>query len=217
MTTPQPDYQRLTGHWSDEDAEMDTFTVQMPPWRFLLLFGRNPLVRAIDRVEALVLVFAVVVSLLVAPIAAAVGTAIYDSRRHIYADQAQTQRMVTATVIDDGTSQISRSKTLTAHARWFVDGAEHTGTIKTRHVVKPGDSLDIWVDQRGNQVGPPTKSAVAEGVAAALAIWLTVAMAATALFAGIRAVINRARHATWQRDFDNLVGDGDSDRRSTRS
>ncbi|HZU47088.1 MAG TPA: hypothetical protein VFA16_07540 [Mycobacterium sp.] len=216
MITPQPDYQRFTDHWSEEDAATDTFTVQMPRWRFLRLFGRSPLVRTIDRVEGLILVMAVVLSLLAAPIAAAAGTAVYDSRRHIYADQAQTSRTVAATVIDDGMSQISPSKSLRAHARWFVDGAEHTGTIQTRQAVKPGESVDIWVDQHGNQVGPPTKSAAAEAAAAALAIWLSAAMAVMVLLDAIRAFINRVRHAAWQRDFDDLLGHGDGDRRTSQ-
>ena len=68
---------------------MDTFTVRLPRWPILLrLLGRDPLVRTTDRIEALVLVLAVVVSLLAAPIAAAVGTAVYDSSRHVYAEQA---------------------------------------------------------------------------------------------------------------------------------
>ena len=102
MTSPQPDHQRRTGYWLNDDAAMDTFTVRLPRWPFVQwLFGRNPLIRLSDRVEALVLVFAVVVSVLAAPMAAAVGTAVYDSRSTFYAEQAQNRRTVTATVIDD--------------------------------------------------------------------------------------------------------------------
>ena len=80
---------------------MDTFTVRLPRWPVLLrLLGRDPLVRTIDRIEALVLVLAVVVSLLAAPISAAVGTAVYDSRRQLYAEQAETRHTVVATVTD---------------------------------------------------------------------------------------------------------------------
>ena len=48
-----------------------------------------------------------------------------------------------------------------------------------------------------------------EAVVVALAIWLSVAIAAAGLFAGTRAVLNRVRHAGWQPDFDHLAGDGD--------
>lgn len=204
MTTPQPD-QRRSGHWLDQGAAMDTFTVRSPRWLVARLFGRNPLIRISDRIEALVLVLTVVVSLLAAPIAAAVGTAVHDSRSHLYAEQAQTRTTVTATVIDSP----ARSDTITVRARWFAAGAEHTGAIKAQPTVKPGDSIDISVDKDGSHVGPPVMSAVDEAVATAMAIWLSVAIAAAALFAGTRAVLNKVRHAGWQHDFDDLASDGD--------
>ena len=40
-----------------------------------------------------------------------------------------------------------------------------------------------------------------------MAIWLGVVLTAVGVFAGTRAVLDRTRHARWQRDFDNLVGD----------
>jgi hypothetical protein len=209
MTSPQPDYQRRTDYWRNDDAAMDTFTVRLPRWPFAQrLFGRNPLIRLSDRVEALVLVFAVVVSLLAAPMAAAAGTAVYDSRSTFYAEQAQNRRTVTATVIDDSAARNPPTKTMTARARWFAAGAEHTGEVKARKTMKPGDSIEVWVDQDGAQVGRPIRSAADEAVAAALAIWWCVAIAAAALLAGTRAIINRARHARWQHDFDDLAGDG---------
>jgi hypothetical protein len=213
MTTPQPDHRRLTGHWLDDEAAMDIFTVRMPRWRFVRLCGRNSLVRAADRVEALVLVLAVVVALLAAPIAAAVGTAVHDSRRHLYAEQAQTRHTVTATVIDNSATKTSPSKTMTVPARWSAAGAEHTGDVKTRHPVKPGDSIDIWVDLDGSPISSPApmRAAAEEAVVAAGAIWLGAVVAAAALFAGTRAVLNRVRHARWQHDFDKLVGDGGDD------
>ena len=186
---------------------MDTFTMRVPRWRCVRLFGRNPLIRPSDRVEALVLALAVVVVLLAAPIAAAVGTAVYDSRRHVYAEQAQIRRTVTATVIGDSVALNPPTKTMTVPARWFAAGAEHTGAVKTRQPVKFGDQIGIWVDQNGSQVGPPMRTAVHEAVAAALAIWLGVVIAAAALFGGSRAALNRLRHARWQYGCDNLAGD----------
>ena len=206
MTTPHPDHQRLTGHWLDEDAAMDTFTLRLPRWRFVRLFGRSPLVRAGDRIEALVLVFAVVVALLAAPIAAAVGTAVYDSRSHLYAAQAQTRSTVTATVTGDKfVRQDTLGQMVTVPARWFAAGAEHTGAVSAPPRVTTGDSIDIWVAEDGSHVGPPLRTAVDASVAAAVATWFGVAIAAAALVAATRAILNRVRHARWQQDFDNLV------------
>ena len=170
------------------------------------LFGRNPLIRAGDRVEALVVVFAVVVALLAAPIAAAVGTAVYDSRSHLYAAQAQNPRTVTATVTGDKfVRQDTLGQMVTVPARWFAAGTEHTGTVSAPPGVKTGDSIDIWVAEDGSHIGPPLRTAVDAAVAAAEAIWFGAAMAAAALVVGTRAILNRARHARWQEDFDKLV------------
>lgn len=136
---------------------------------------------------------AIVLALLAIPIAATVGMAVHDSRSSLYAEQAQTRRTVTATVIDDGAALNPPTKTMTVRARWFAAGAEHTGTVKTRQTVNPGDSIDIWVDQDGSHVGPPIRSAVDEAAAAALLTWFGATIAAGALLAGARAALNRLR------------------------
>jgi hypothetical protein len=206
MTPSRPDRQRFVGRRLDEDAAMDTFTLRWPRWRFIRLFGRNPLIRASDRVEALVVVFAVLVVLVAAPIAAAVGTAVYDSRSHLHAAQAQNPRTVTATVTGDTfVRRDTLGQMVTVPARWFAAGAEHTGTVAAPPGAKTGDSIDIWVAEDGSHTGPPLRTALDAAVAAAEAIWFGAAMAAAALVAGSRAILNRARHARWQEDFDNLV------------
>jgi hypothetical protein len=210
MNRSHPDHQRSTGDRLGEDAAMDTFTVRLPRWRSMRLFGRNPLIRAGDRVEALAVVFAVVVVLLAAPIAAAVGTAVYDSRSHLYAQQAQNSHVVTAVVTDHKvTHRKALGQTVTVLARWFAAGTEHTGSVSAPPGVKTGDSIDIWVVEDGSHVGPPPKTAYDEAVAFASLTWLGAAIAAAALIAGTRTFLNRARHARWQKDFDNLVVDGD--------
>ena len=191
---------------------MDTFTVRWPRWPTARLFGRNPLVRTSDRVEALVLVLAVVMSLLFAPIAAAVGTAVHDSSRQLYAEQAHTRHSVTATVTDDNAAQqVLQTNTITVAAQWSAAGAEHTGAVEAAWTAKSGDLVEIWVDDNGAQVGKPTPTtrAAVEAVTAALAIWLCVAAAAVTLWVGTRIVCARIRFTGWQHDLDNLVGHGD--------
>lgn len=202
----------MTGHRLAEEAVMDTFfTARLPRWP-VALFGRNPLVRTSDWVEALVLVLAVGVSLLAAPIAAAVGTAVHDARSHIYAEQAQTRHSITATIIDDYAAQRdSPTNAITVRGRWSAAGVEHTGAIKVRATVKTGDTAVIWVDNDGLPAETPTSTfrAATDAVTAAVAIWLTVAAAAAALFAVTRVVADRVRDTGWQHDIDNLLdGDG---------
>ena len=210
MKSHGPHDQRGTAHRRADNADIDTFTVRLPRWPVVLrLAGRDPLVRAIDRIEALFLVLAVAVSLIAAPIAAAVGTAVYDSSRHIYAEQAHTRHTVAATVTDvPASQQILRTGTTTVSARWTAAGAEHTGTVEAQSTAKTGDTLEIWVDTNGAQVPPPapTSRAAAEAAMGALVIWICVAAIAATLFTVTRAACDRIRFTRWQRDLDNLVG-----------
>ena len=180
--------------------------MRLPRWPVLLrLAGRDPLVRTTDRIEALVLVLAVVVSLLAAPIAAAVGTAVYDSSRQAYAEQAHTRHTVAATVTDvPASQQILRTGTTTVSARWTAAGAEHTGTVKAQSTAKAGDTLEIWVDNNGAQVPAPTPTtrAAAEAAMGALVIWICAAATAATLFTVTRAVCDRIRFTRWQHDLE---------------
>ncbi len=212
MNPHRPNDQRGAIQWRADEAAMDTFTLRLPRWPILLrLLGRDPLVRTTDRIEALVFVLAVVVSLLAAPFTAAAGTAVYDSSRHIYAEQAHTRHTVTATVTDVPATQILRTGTITVSARWIAGGAEHTGAVETQSTTKTGDTSEIWVDGTGAQVPAPTPTtrAAAEAAMGALVMWICVAAIAATLFTATRAVCDRIRFTQWQHDLDNLVGNGD--------
>ena len=170
-----------------EEAVMDTFFVaRLPKW-FIVLFGRNPLVRTSDWVEALVLVLTVFVSLLAVPIACAVGTAVHDSHQQLYAEQAQSHHNVTATVTDNNAAQQdSPTNRITLRDRWSgsrVNNDDSTADTPTS-----------------------TTRAAADAVMAAVATWLTVATAAALPFAVTRIVLDRARNKAWRRGIDNLVG-----------
>lgn len=178
----------------------------LPRTLFTRLFGRNPLIRASDRVEALILVLAVAVSLVAVPIAATVGTAVHENRSRVYAEQAQTRRQVTATAIGDKHPRRDLDKpTVTVPARWLAAGAEHTGDVVAPLNVKIGDEVEIWVDDKGSAVGPPERTAHDEAVIFAMATWWAISLSAVALFGGARIALDRARYARWQREFDSLI------------
>lgn len=56
---------------------METFTLDPRCWRITRVFGRNPLLRRTDRVEALIMVVALAVSLIAVPVAGVVGAVTY--------------------------------------------------------------------------------------------------------------------------------------------
>lgn len=152
---------------------------------------------------------AVMVSLLAVPVAAAVGTAVHDSRRDVYAQQHHTRHLVTATITDGIAAQnISRTNTATMAARWTAAGAEHTGAVETQSATKPGDHVAIWVDNNGALTDDPTPTtrAGADAVTAALFMWAGVTTAAVILLAGTQAVCDRVRAIRWQHALDTLAG-----------
>lgn len=206
MSTHRPDHLRPAGD-PDDGAAMESFTVPLPRRMSSRLFGRNPLIRASDRLEALMLVLAVAVSLVAVPIGAAVGTAVHESSSRVHAEQAQARRQVTATSIGDSHPRRDlESPTVTVPARWSVDGTDHTGDVVAPLNVKTGEEIEIWVDAFGSPVRPPVRTAVDEGVAFAVATWSTVSLLAAGLFGVARIALDRSRYTRWQRDFDSLVG-----------
>ncbi|HET7667644.1 MAG TPA: hypothetical protein VFK56_16570 [Mycobacterium sp.] len=209
MTIPRPHDRPITHAAADEAIE--TFTVRLPRWPLFRLLSRNPLIRVSDRIEALVLALTVTVSMLAAPVAAAVGTAVHDSRRDLYAEQARTRHITTATIADDsGAQTISRTNTVNVPARWSAAGTEHTGQVTAHSPVKNGDQVAIWVDHNGALTDEPTPTtrAAVDAVTAAVAMWAGVAAAAVILFAGARKACDRFRVVGWQHDIDVLVGRG---------
>ncbi|MGE2815868.1 Rv1733c family protein [Mycobacterium heidelbergense] len=206
MSTSDPGHRRIGDRRPDDDGAMETFTVPLPRTLFVRLFGRNPLVRVTDRVEGLMLVLVVIVSLIAVPISAAVGTAVHDSRSRTYAEQVQTRSPVTATVTGDSHPRRDlESPTVTVPARWIASGAERTGDVIAPLTAKIGDNIEIWVDGEGHPVARPVNTARTEAVAFAAATWWAMSLMAVALFARARITLDRLRYDQWQQSFDRLV------------
>jgi len=100
---------------------MRTVGLHRTSWWVVRAFGRNPLLRRTDRIEAIVTVVAIIVAVAVIPIAAAVGAAAYGSHSRLYAHEAQTRHTVAATVWRD---RIGRRH----------QPAAHHHTCRSRHV-----------------------------------------------------------------------------------
>jgi hypothetical protein len=211
MIVPRPHHRPISTATAAADEALETFTMGLPRWSVFGLFRRNPLLRATDRIEALAMAAAVMVSLLAIPVAAGVGTAVHDSRRDVYAQQHHTRHLVTATITDDtAAQQISRANTVTMAARWSAAGTEHTGAVTVQSATKPGDQAAIWIDDDGALTDEPTSTSRAgvDAVTAALFMWAGVTTAAAILLAGIQAVCDRIRAIRWQHAIDTLLGLG---------
>lgn len=194
------------------DDPMEPFEIRLPRWPLLVrLFDRGPLVRPTDRLEALVVTLAIVVALLAVPIAAAIGTAIHDSRSHFYDEQNSTRQHVTAVVTDVPESRsFTRTGMMTVPVEWWDGNARHTEIVQAHSSVDPGDAVDLWIDADGARaLAPaPASRAAVEAVAGAVAIWVSVAAGAAILSALVQMTCDRIRSAAWQHDLDTLVDGG---------
>jgi hypothetical protein len=156
------------------------------------------------------MVTAVTFSLLAAPVAAAIGTAVHDARSRIYADQAHTRRPIRAMVTKIGDSaEVAHpySNTTVVQARWHAEGVQYIDTFSSKHAVAVGDQIRIWVNAKGERVPPPAEAsqAAVDAVRVGLFLWLIAAGAAAALAALVRWRINRRHDADWEREIRGMA------------
>ena len=180
-------------------------------WWVLRAAGRNPLVRVSDRLELLIVALGILVVVVAAACAGALGTAVHDARSRVYVAQAQTRHTVIAEAIDDSTVVLGvhDNMTTTVKARWQVNGTEHTGSVAPDHAVKTGDPLSIWVDRNGNCVDAPspTSQAGVDAVLVAYGAWQAMVLAVAALIWWSRSRLDRRRDSGWERDIRCLIHD----------
>lgn len=189
---------------------MKSFAIRPMTWQILQLFSRNPLIRTSDRIETAVVTLAVLLVVIAAACAGALGTVIHDTEAENYRQQAQTRHAVVAKAVDDSKPAVSSETTAsTVYARWQVNGTDHADVLGSDYAVKAGEPLQIWVDADGNRVNRPTpvERAAADALSAAVAGWLIVVLAAAQVVWAVRAHASRMRDAQWERDIRCLVDD----------
>ena len=164
----------MRAHGADEIG-WTAFTVAVPRTPLLTrLRGRHALVRAVDRVEAAVLVLAFFVSMIALPVAGAFGTAAYDSLSDRYAAQADHRHLVQATVGEivprDDEDQTRRAY---VPATWMVEGVQRSGMVRVATTAETGDTVEVWVDDAGEPAGAPASpgSAAAQAATGGVLIW----------------------------------------------
>lgn len=188
---------------------MQTFTLGLGSWMRCLV-GKNPLVRGSDRVEAMAVLVAVLVSLLSVPVVGAVATATNDSLTRHYAVERATRHQVTATVTEDSLlAPLSYERPFLTPVRWTFDGAERTAKIRT-HRMRAGAQTSIWVDAKGEPTSAPLPddAAATEAVVTGFGLWFAAVGVSSAAFTVLRLRLNRSRAAAWDRALEDLVDNG---------
>jgi hypothetical protein len=181
----------------------------MHEWWLLRAAGGNPLVRGSDRLELLIVTLGLLVVVVAAAFAGALGTAVHDARAREYVEQARTRHTVTAEAIDDSTIVLGVNDNVSTRVdvRWHIDGTEHIDSVAPEHVVKAGDLLMIWVGRDGYLVDAPrpTWQAGVDAVVVGYGTWQTVVLAVAGLILWTRSRCDRRRDSAWEHDIRCLI------------
>ena len=155
----------------------------------------------------LALAFALTISLLALPIAATIATDTHQTHRGVYADQARTRHR--ASISTQGSTNVVPSSLYPAEGahRWV------------RNATPPTRPVELWVDDAGNWVAPPTppSRAAYDAVGIALALEGLVVMAAAALVVATRWQLCRVRYSQWDRELGRVLSGGGRGHGSNRA
>lgn len=186
-------------------------------WRW----RHNPLRRTTDLVEAWVALAALLLILVVAPLAGSlVGGLARGSLQESVREQRASRHLVTATVVRkvDGSPLDSDPETSTGRdvrtrvvAYWTApDGSEHRAPVMASlDDPQPGDRFTIWTDRQGHPVARPLDSATA-ATHAVLAGFGAALLAAGLVEGGRRLIVWRMvlrRYARWDQAWDKAGPD----------
>ncbi|MEU4250078.1 hypothetical protein AB0F15_21975 [Amycolatopsis sp. NPDC026612] len=179
--------------------------------------GRNPLARAGDRVEAVLLLLAVAGAFLAVPFAAALGSETYAAQTTRAEQERGTRHPATAVSLAAASGQsygtdgagVPVDQT-TVPAAWFdARGARHTGDVLTDAGSPAGTRVPVWLDQRGELTGEPRSgfTSAVDGIYAAILLWAAVTGVLAGLYGAARFVLSRLHAAAWDRAWSEARHD----------
>ena len=179
--------------------------------------GRNPLARAGDRVEALLLMLVVAGALLAVPFAAAFGSDTYAAQTTRAEQERTTRHPATAVSLTAAAGQSystdgagAPADQTTVQAAWFdARGARHTGEVLADAGSPAGTRVTVWLDQHGELTSEPLSpsASAADGVFAAVLLWVAVTGALAGLYGAGRFVLGRLHAAAWDRAWSEARDD----------
>ncbi|MFJ8532046.1 hypothetical protein [Streptomyces sp. NPDC093591] len=186
-------------------------------WRW----RHNPLCRPTDLAEAWAALAALLLILVVTPLAGSlVGGLAQDALQESVHEQRASRHLVTATVVRkvegsaldaDPEAATGRDLRTRVVADWTApDGSPHHGSVMSSlESPQPGDRFTIWTDRQGRTVARPLDSATAS--THAVLAGLGAALLAAGLVEGSRRLVVwrmvRRRYARWDQAWDKAGPD----------
>ncbi len=179
--------------------------------------GRNPLARAGDRLEAVLLLLAVAGAFLAVPFAAALGSETYAAQSTRAEQERSTRHPATAVSLAAASGQSYGSDgagapvdQTTVPAAWFdARGVRHTGDVLADEGSPAGTRVSVWLDQRGELTGEPLTgvTSAVDGIFAAILLWVAVTGTLAGLYGAARFVLSRLHAAAWGRAWSEARHD----------
>ncbi|MFI7117392.1 hypothetical protein [Amycolatopsis sp. NPDC049868] len=182
----------------------------------LLCFQRNPLIRWSDRLEAALVLVAVLLALLAVPFAAAAGSGAYAEGRGRAAEQAASRQETTAVLLADAPPAHVRldgvplDEKVDVVARWTAPGGViREGRVTVDAGMVTGNEVRIWLDASGHPTEAPVTAddALSQGIGVGAGLWLGWITLVTAIFLACRAALGRCRAAEWAREWRRVAQD----------
>jgi hypothetical protein len=172
--------------------------------------GRNPLRRRADRLEAALLLCAMVAGLLVIPAAAALGTTIRGRAEQTAARHRAEVHPVQARTMESTAEAVPSTlglATTRVRVSWFdALGSRHEGWADVLIGTKPGTELTLWFDRSGAMTRAPKEPA--DSTALGIAAGFTAPMLAWPLLWGlfrlVRRPLDRRRTEEWAREWEQV-------------
>lgn len=181
-------------------------TVRLVGW------GRNPLRRTWDRIEAWLTLLLVGVMLVIGPWAAAhAAHAVYDDDVRTTAWEMQHRFPADAVLLEDARQDPADSTSpppadVPTIAQWTDrDGTVHTGTVFAGAGARAGTAIRIWIDDRGSVSGPPgRRSPRMDAAMAAVLVLCGVGGGIAGIRRIIRWQLDRRRIRAWQLEWTTV-------------
>jgi hypothetical protein len=181
-----------------ERIVVESFSLRLPRW-LALITTRNPLIRHSDRLEALVILVAVAISMLTMPAAASVATELYYTHHALYVEQERSRHPVPSAATEAAPAAIG-----------YVD--PNVGAAQLLQAETPNRASEtLWIDNSGKPVAAPTppSQAVFEAAGVAVAIEVLVVGVMATLVGATRWYLGRNRDAHWNSILGAVLDDQD--------
>jgi hypothetical protein len=136
---------------------------------------------------------------------------VYTHQLALIADQHASRSPAKAVLLEDAPAGSQRVRgspaTIDVRAYWVsASGIRHEANAPARYGDVKGTAVDIWLNDNGDLAAPPRtrQDAAVSTVSTAVGAWLACVFALFGAFMAMRALLNRARHASWEREWRRI-------------